>query len=143
MSPSRSNDLFSHPIRVRFADTDLQGHAFFGSYFTYMDEAFMAYLRELGFPFPGLEAMGLDIYYVESSCRFLGSCRFEDDLRVRIEISRLGNSSLTAEMTIVRPADGSTVAAGRITGVVVDRTTKGPTRIPDAIRDAVARYQGG
>ena len=54
---------FFFPIRVRFADTDQQGHVFFGNYFTYMDEALMAYIDELGFAWETLGEMGLAIYY--------------------------------------------------------------------------------
>ncbi len=45
---------FFFPMHVRFADTDALGHVFFGSYFTFMDEAFMAYLAELGYPWSTL-----------------------------------------------------------------------------------------
>ena len=95
---------FYHQVRVRFADTDLQGHVFFGNYYTYLDEAFMAYLRELGYSWETLGKMGLGVYYVDSGCQFKGRSFFEDELRVHTTISKIGNSSLTAEMTVV-PGD--------------------------------------
>jgi hypothetical protein len=52
----------SYPIEVRFADTDLQGHVFFGNYFTYCEEGFMAFLDEIGYGWHRLEGTGLELY---------------------------------------------------------------------------------
>ena len=35
-------------IKVRFADTDANGHAFFGNYFVFADEVLGEYWNELG-----------------------------------------------------------------------------------------------
>ena len=90
----------------------MQGHGFFGNYFTYMDEAFMAYIDALGFAWQTLQESGLAIYYVDSGCRFRRPSLFGDRLNVHAAIAQLGNSSLTAELTIVRDGDGKVVAAG-------------------------------
>ena len=132
---------FFLPVRVRFADTDLQGHVFFGNYFTYMDEAFMAYIDELGFAWETLGEMGLGIYYVDSGCQFKNPSFFGDRLKVHAKIAGLGNSSLTAEMSVVRDATQEVVATGYIKGVLVDTRTEKSTRIPDAFRTAIANYQ--
>jgi acyl-CoA thioester hydrolase len=132
---------FHLPIQVRFADTDALGHVFFGSYFTYMDEAFMAYLGELGYPWSTFTEKGLALFYVDSGCQFKGPSFFGDRLNVHARIAKLGTSSLTAEMTIVRDADRKVVATGYITAVQVDARTEKSTPIPDAFRQAVARYQ--
>ena len=132
---------FHHRVSVRFADTDAQGHTFFGSYFTYMDEAFMAYLAELGYPWPTLVDRHLGIFYVDSGCQFKGPSFFGDHLHVHTAITHLGNSSLTAEMTMVRNHDRTVVAVGHIKGVLVDSRTEKSTRIPDDLRTAVAEYQ--
>ena len=132
---------FSFPIQVRFADTDAQGHAFFGSYFTYMDEAFMAYIAELGYPWSTLVEKGLALFYVDSGCQFKGPSFFGDRLKVRTRIAELGNSSMTVEMTIVRDADREIVAAGYIKAVLVDAHEEKSTPIPGDFRTAVKRYQ--
>lgn len=131
---------FAHQIRVRFADTDLQGHVFFGNYYTYLDEAFMAYLRKLGFSWDVLKKMGLGVYYVDSGCQFKGPAYFEDSLKVYTQISKTGNSSLTAEMTVVRENE-DIAAAGFIIGVMVDSKTEKSVPIPEELRTAISNYQ--
>ncbi len=143
MNAEASVARFYHQVRVRFADTDLQGHVFFGNYYTYLDEAFIAYMRELGFSWETLDEMGLEVYYVDSGCKFKGRSFFEDSLRVHTAISKIGARSLTAEMTVVRVKNGENVATGFITGVVVDTSTKTSTAVPEEFRAAVARYQDG
>lgn len=141
MTPESWLPRFFFPIRVRFADTDLQGHVFFSNYFTYMDEAFMAYIDELSFSWKTLGEMGRQIYYVDSGCQFRGPSFFGDRLNVHARISQIGNSSLTADMTVVRESDQAIVADGYIKGVLVDTRTATSTRLSDAFRAAIANYQ--
>ena len=143
MDPNQTKARFYLPIQVRFADTDAQGHTFFGSYFTFMDEAFMAYLAELGFSWSALVAKGLGVFYVDSGCQFKGPSFFGDRLHVHTQIAHLGNSSLTVEMTMVREADQTAVATGYIKAVLVDARTEKSTPLPEALRTAVAGYQDG
>ena len=141
MPPTPSLPSFFFPMRVRFADTDALGHVFFGSYFTFMDEAFMAYLAELGYPWPAFTEKGLALFYVDSGCQFKGPSFFGDQLNVHTRIARMGTSSLTAEMTIVRDADCKVVATGHITAVQVDARTEKSTPLPNAFRQTVTGYQ--
>jgi len=39
---------FSAPVQVRYGETDMQGHVFFGYYFTYFDVGLVEYLRATG-----------------------------------------------------------------------------------------------
>ena len=135
---------FSHAERVRYADTDAQGHVFFGNYYTYMDEAFMAYLGELGYPWARLVEMGVEIYYAASNCQYKGRAFFGDRLHIYPEISGLGNSSLTVAMRVIRAGDGEKVVAeGTITGVFMEIASGQSTPMPEAFREAVRRYQDG
>lgn len=133
---------FYHPIQVRYADTDAQGHVFFGNYLTYFDEAYSAYLRTIGVPWPKLLEMGLDSYHVSAHCDFKGSAIFEDVLHVHARISHIGNASYTLECAIYKKDTDSLIASGYITAVIVNPETRKPTRVPDEIREAVAAYEG-
>ena len=91
MTTQEALPRFHFPVRVRFADTDMQGHVFFGNYFTYMDEAFMAYIDKLGFAWQALGEMNLAIFYVDSGCQFKAPSFFGDRLKVHTRIAALGN----------------------------------------------------
>ena len=138
-SPSEYH--FSFPVRVRFADTDLQGHVFFGHYFTYCDEGFMAYLDEIGYSWEKLGTMGLELYYVESNCQFKGRAFFADTLNVNTRIAELGRSAMTAEMVISKNKSNEVVAVGQITAVMVSKQTGKSTAIPTRLREAINRHR--
>lgn len=133
---------FNLHLQVRFADTDLQGHVFFGQYYTYLDEALMACLRTLGFSWQALAERGLEFYYVESGCTYRQPCYCEDHLEVQVTFGRIGNSSLRAEMTILRE-DGAVAADGFITAVMVSAGDGRPTRLPDDLRTALYAQRKG
>jgi acyl-CoA thioester hydrolase len=144
MNPKNRSAKYYHVERVRYADTDAQGHVFFGSYYTYMDEALMAFLEAVGYPWARLLEMGVEIYYVASDCQHKGRSYFGDRLRVYPAVSRLGNTSLTVRMRVARETESgeAVVAEGSITGVFVAVETGRPTPIPVAFRRAVERRQG-
>ena len=133
---------FFHPIQVRYADTDAQGHVFFSNYLTYFDEAHGAYFRAIGVPWPKLMEMGLESYHVSVHCDFKGSAFYEDTLHVHARIARIGNSSYTFECAIYKEQSDELIASGTITAVFVTPETRQPTRVPDEIRQAVAAYEG-
>ena len=134
---------FRLPVRPRFSDTDLNGHVAFSNYLVYMDESLLAYLPALGHDWRRLERMGLSLYYVDVGCRFRGQSRFEDALDVHCEIAHIGNTSLRAELTIVRPCDSALIAHGYIAAVMFDTESARTAPIPGSFREAVARYQTG
>ncbi|MDX1593600.1 MAG: thioesterase family protein [Gammaproteobacteria bacterium] len=143
MTEEAARHRFRFPVQVRFADTDLQGHVYFSNYLVYCDEALSAYLHAIGYPWDRLGEAGLELFFVDTGYRFLGSARFEERLDVHARIARLGNTSLTAEMTVCRAGGGEVIGAGHITAVAVDPRTRRPGPIPQAFRDAVAAYEAG
>ncbi len=70
------------PLQVRFADTDAQGHVFFGNYFVYFDEAVNGLLRSLNFAYPEMRAQNLDMVYAHAECDYHSSAVFEEVLHI-------------------------------------------------------------
>jgi acyl-CoA thioester hydrolase len=133
---------FFYPLKVRYAETDAQGHVFFGNYYTYFDEGLVEYLRELGYSYQDLLQQGMDFVYVESECRYHSAARFDDILHVHTTLGKIGNSSLTFEFAIYQQDSDQLVATGHIVAVNVDLETNRPVAVPEALREAVASYEG-
>ncbi|MGI9305083.1 MAG: acyl-CoA thioesterase [Gammaproteobacteria bacterium] len=133
---------FRLPLKVRFADIDSQGHVYFMNYLGYCDEGLMAYFEELGLAWSELEKRKLGFSYVDTGCEFKGSARFAEELDVHTRISRLGNSSLEAELAVFHSGSGELIATGRMVGVFVDAQTGKSCPIPDDFRTNVQKYQG-
>ncbi len=118
---------FEHEVNVRWRDVDALGHVNHAVFLTYLEEGRDAFYTH---------ALGADPSYVV--------VRLEVDLRaevrypdrrvtVRIEVERLGTTSLTTRETIVTPA-GETAAQARVVTVLWDPGQRKPVPWADAHR---------
>jgi len=133
---------FVYTMRVRFRDTDMQGHVYFGNYFVFCDEALGAYMRAVGIPWQDMVKSGTDMFYVNASCDYLGSARFEEDVHIETRISRIGTSSFTSSF-VIRNDRGESLAKAGVTSVCVDPESRVKVTVPVAFREAVAAFEEG
>jgi acyl-CoA thioester hydrolase len=132
---------FHHPIRVRYVEVDAQQHVYFGHYLTYFDVALLEYMRAIDYDYQAMVAEGVDMFYVDASCQYVGRVRFDDVLNVHARIGQIGNTSFTFEFSAYRAEDDALAARGRIVAVAVDVQTESPVRVPDGLREAVERFE--
>jgi acyl-CoA thioesterase FadM len=97
----------------------MQGHVYFGNYFVFCDEALGAYMRAIGMPWQDMVKSGTDMFYVNASCDYLGSAKFEEDVHIETRIS------------------------ASVTSVCVDPKTREKVRVPHPLREAVAAFEEG
>ena len=129
---------FSHPLRVRYVECDMQGHVFNAHYLTWFDMAHTELLRDAGDLYNKLLAEGVDFVVAESGVRYLAPARFDDELEVGVALEPPTTSSLTSRFTVTR--GGETVATGFLRHVCVDRATMRKAPWPEVARDAFGRY---
>ena len=141
MTGNRSR--FYHPLRVRYVEVDAQRHVYFGHYLTYFDAALTEYLRAIGLSYQDMFASGVDMFYAAADCQYKGRARFEDLLHVHARVGDIGNTSFTFEFAIYKQPAEELVATGKIVAVAVDAGTGKPVRVPDALREAVVRFESG
>jgi acyl-CoA thioester hydrolase len=133
---------FFTPVRVRFNETDLQGHVNFGHYLFYFDVGVTDYLKTIGYSYQHMQADHVDMLYLESHARYLSSSYFNETLNIHTRIGHIGNSSMRFEFQALAANDGRAVAEGHIAVVMIEHGTRKKIRVPDRIREAVARYEG-
>jgi acyl-CoA thioester hydrolase len=63
-------------------------------------------------------------------------------LHVHSRISHFGNTSFTFEFAIFKQPSDDLITTGQIAVVAIDTKTEKPIRVPDQLREAVARYEG-
>jgi acyl-CoA thioester hydrolase len=133
---------FYYPFRVRYNETDAQGHVFFGNYLNYFDIGLLEYMRAIGYAYPDMVASGVDMFYVEARCQYKGRARFDDLLHVHARVGQIGNTSFAFEFALHKQPGDDLIATGKIVPVTVDVETEQPIRVPDGLREAVARFKG-
>lgn len=129
---------YRHPFPLRWNDNDQYGHMNNAVYYVAMDTAVNTWLiRHAGMD-PAGDVIGLAR---ASSCEFLAPVSFPDEIEVDVAVGRLGRTSLTWDLAILRagaPDRGEPYATGSFTHVFVDQTARRPVPVPEAIREAVA-----
>lgn len=134
---------FFTALRVRFNETDLQGHVNFAWYLNYFDVAITDYLRNLGYSYQQMSDDGLDMLYVDAHASYRSSAHFDETLRVHCRLGHIGNSSMRFDFQVYSDADERLVATGEITVVMVEADTRQKVIVPDHLRQSVALYESG
>jgi acyl-CoA thioester hydrolase len=86
LQPSHDpNDYaFVHGVRTRFAETDAMGVIHHAAYLPYLEEARVAYLRQLGHPYDEVRSDGLDMAVLEISVQYRKPLYFDDEVEVHL-----------------------------------------------------------
>ena len=121
--------------RVEFVDTDMANIVHFSNFFRWMEEAEHAYFRSLGLSVrTEYQDQHLGWPRVNTSCEFFAPARFEDQLQLKVRITKMGEKSITWEIEFTK--DGTRLALGKATTVCCTWTNNAlqPISIPPEIR---------
>jgi acyl-CoA thioester hydrolase len=129
-------------VPTRWNDNDVYGHVNNTVHYAAMDTVINRWMIEQGLlDLNGGDSIGL---CVESGCRYLAAVEYPDVLAVGLRVGRLGNSSVTWEVGLVRARDDLSVAEGRFVHVFVDARTRRPRPLTERQRTAMgALVMGG
>lgn len=133
---------FEETIRIRFRDTDSQGHMFFANYLVFADEVTGNYMKTLGFDWSNPDTLPCYVFTANASCDYHHECLAGDDVRVAVAYQRVGNTSATLGFTLTRVSDATALASGSFAQVFVDRQTRKPTPVPASVRQALEELIG-
>ena len=128
------------PFPTRWSDNDVYGHLNNTIYYAAMDTTINTWLiRSAGFDLERAPEIAL---CVSSGCEFRASAAFPDPLELGLRAGRVGTTSVTWELGVLRAGvdgTGELIATGTFVHVFVDRETRRPVPIPAAIRAAIER----
>lgn len=128
-----SSYKYSLPIQTRWADNDVYGHVNNAVYYFYFDTLVNGYLITKGLlDIETSETIGL---VVKTNCDYFAPISFPDTVNAALRISHIGTSSVTYDVGLFRNDETKAAAAqGQFTHVYVDRKTRKPVPISDAMR---------
>jgi len=123
---------FRHQARVRFAETDAMGIVHHSRYLPIMEEARVAYLRDIGHPYQSVRDEGLDFTVLEVFVQYRQPIRFDELVDVHLSLSQVERASF--QMAYLLTVEHQV----RATGVTAHGciTVHGrPTRLPAWLRE--------
>jgi YbgC/YbaW family acyl-CoA thioester hydrolase len=138
----RQEFRFFHPLRVRWAEVDMQKIVFNAHYLMYFDTAITDYWRALALPYEeAMHKLGGDLYVKKATLEYHGSARFDDRIDVALKCTRIGTSSMTFTGAMFR-ADELLITCELIY-VFADPLTQTSRPVPDALRNLLAGFEAG
>lgn len=130
-------DRYRHwdTIDTRWRDNDVYGHVNNVVHYEYFDTVINRYLIAAG----GLDVATGDIIGVaaSSACEYKAPLTFPDPVEAGLVVTELGSSSVHYEIALFNQGESTPAATGTFVHVFVDRTTRRPVPMPDAVRNAL------
>ena len=112
MSASDRAPRFRFEFRVRYADTDQMGFAYYGNYLRWFEVGRAELLRAHGVSYRQVEEAGVRLPVLEAHCRYLRPARYDDLLAVEVTVVGAGRASVQFAYRILREEDGELLATG-------------------------------
>ncbi|OYZ97628.1 MAG: thioesterase [Rhizobiales bacterium 17-65-6] len=121
-------------ITTRWADMDVYGHVNNVVFYSYFDTVVNEYLISKGaLDFENSPVIGL---VVETRCAYFASLSYPAVVQAGLRVAKLGTSSVRYEIGLFQGSDQA-AAQGHFVHVYVDRLTRRPVPLPDALKAAL------
>jgi acyl-CoA thioester hydrolase len=130
---------FSTELKVRFSETDAQGVAHHAAYLDWLEVARVEYLARFPGGYQGLRDRGIEATTIEAHVRYRAPARFDEELVLRVRCGDVRGARFRFDYVIER--DGEVIADGWTTHACVDALTLRPTRMPDWLKEGLARAE--
>lgn len=114
-------------VRVRYAETDQMGVAYYANYFIWCEIGRVELLRQLGFNYKQMEIEdNCHLPVVEATCRYKSPARYDDIITIETRVSGLRASVIKFSYRLLTTRDGEAqpvlLAEAETVHVSVDRT---------------------
>jgi len=123
-------------IRVRYAETDKMGVVYHANFFIWMEVGRVEFMRSLGFEYKQMELEAdCHLPVVDARCRYKSPAYYDEEIVIRTELRNVRGSLIHFGYAIVRQHDGTVLAEGETTHLVVNSTME-KRSLPEQYRAA-------
>lgn len=126
-------------MRVRYAETDQMGVAYYGRYFEFFEQARAEMLRDLGLAYAEIERQGTLLPVIEAHARYLRSATYDDLIEIESSIRELPAARIRIDYVVRKSGETEPLVEGHTVHIFLNRSTRKPTRIPKELADIIAR----
>ena len=126
-------------VSVRYAETDMMGVVYHGSYLPWLEIGRTQLLKDHGIPYRVLEAEGFFLPVVEVSLRYLRPAKYDDEVVITTVLREKPSLRIRMEYQLHRGDE--LIATATSLHVFIDRSGK-PVRPPAAFVQMMDRVFG-
>jgi acyl-CoA thioester hydrolase len=128
-------------VRVRYAETDQMGVAYYANFFVWFEVARTDLLRSAGWSYREIEHQGFALPVIEASCQYRQPARYDDELVIHTVGRLISPVRMRFDYQVARAADEVVLAAGTTLHASVGEGQR-PRRLPEFVRRLFADSAG-
>ncbi len=125
-------------IRVRYGETDQMGHAYYGNYLLWFEQARGAWCRDRGFTYKSMEEKGYKLPVVEVWAKYRGEVKYDDTIVIKVWLAEAKRAAMQFQYEITNLTTGKVVTDGYTWHVFVGETMN-VVSIPTDFRELLER----
>ncbi len=126
-------------VRVRYAETDQMGVAYYANYLVWFEVARTDWLRQTGSSYRLMEEAGVRLPVIEAHCDYQHPARYDDQIEIHAQASLLSPVRVRFDYQVCRD-QALLLARGHTTHAAVDPTGR-PCRLPADVRALLTRAE--
>jgi acyl-CoA thioester hydrolase len=117
-------DAVDIDIRVRYAETDQMGVAYYANYLVWFEVGRSELCRKRGFRYADLEVLGYKLVVTDVHCRYRNSAKYDETVVVRTWLKGMNKRMITFGYQILRKEKEEVIAEGETRHICVDSNGK-------------------
>ncbi len=126
-------------LRIRYAETDPMGYAYYGYYAMYYEVARVESLRQLGMTYKELEALGTMMPVLENHSKYYSPALYDDEIKVVTFIRNKPSVRIKFEYDIYN-GEGKLIHQGETLLAFVRKKNGKPCRPPEGFMELLHPY---
>jgi len=120
--------------RVGYAETDKMAIVHHSNYIRWFEMARVDMMRQMGYPYSEMEAMGIWIPVIDVNCQYKTPCVFDEEVIIRTWVSELKGVSFHMSYEVVNKETGELRVTGTSGHAITDPQLK-PLRLKKQFPD--------
>jgi len=117
-------DFVDCETRVRYAETDQMGVAYYANYLVWFEVGRTEFCRKRGFCYADLEALGYRLVVTDVHCRYRNAARYDEAITVRTWLKGMNRRMITFGYQILRKEKEEVIAEGETRHLCLDSNSK-------------------
>ncbi len=131
-------DLVDVDIRVRYAETDQMGVAYYANYLVWFEVGRSEFCRKKNFCYADLEALGYKLVVTDVHCRYRNAARYDEVVTIRTSLKEMNRRMITFEYQILRQDKGEVLAEGETRHLCLGQDAR-PKSLPEEFATRLKR----
>ena len=131
--------VFETQLRVRYADTDKMGFAYYGNYPKYYEVARVEAFRALKYPYKEMEDGGVGMPVLDLAVKYHRPAKYDDLLTVKVIVPEMPRARIKFLYEVTNEA-GELINTGETILAFMQLATGRPVKMPERLREEIAPF---